>query len=758
MKGTQAVLNAERPQGFWLRYFSFFIFHFAFLVSTRADIGPQNVAVVVNAESWASLSIANAYIQLRGIPACNVIYLDGLPNFETVDIETFREKILTPVLKTIADRGLTPQIDCIAYSSDLPYAIDTSGDKLPAPRPKIFTRTASITSLTYLYQRVLAKDTSYLDLNANRYARRVKLQGDTTLTPDELKRYTEAADLLSKKEDKNFSEALPIYEELARAHPKSHEVLYNLACCQAQLKQGDAAMNSLRAAIDAGWTDIYHTREDVDLATLRERPDFKELLKALEAKTLETQPARGFRSSYAWMQNGEIDPDGKGERYMLSTMLAVTSGRGTTVNEALKRLQEAKDADGKGPLGTIYYILNGDIRSKTRRWAFQSAVNQLMKLGVKAEIIEGVLPQKKSDVMGLMAGSADFDWNSSGSTILPGAICEHLTSCGGELAQHRGQTCCTQFLRFGAAGTSGAVEEPYALQQKFPTPFMHVYYASGCTLAESFYQSVSGPYQLIIVGDPLCAPWKKAPAVAFDGIKSNAATGLLTLKPMGDKSLKSFELYIDGLKRAEAIPGRAFEINTAGFEDGEHIVSVVGISNDNLETQGRFSRTIQFVNGQPAKVKDPIKVVFTPEKLIEIQSRWFEAQKKDPAATAQGLRVTFDDGTIKIIDPTHDARWLANAGLAKGHFCTVEAWFDAPADELYQFQIQTPMSISLDVDGRSQAVGVSKTWQFVPLALKKGAHLIKLKADATRAEPVLDLRFGASGTKSIEGNQFLCVK
>src|SRR6185436_3166795 len=56
---------------------AFCIVHFTFFISAHAGIGPQNVAVVVNSESWASLAIANEYVRLRSIPACNVIYLDG---------------------------------------------------------------------------------------------------------------------------------------------------------------------------------------------------------------------------------------------------------------------------------------------------------------------------------------------------------------------------------------------------------------------------------------------------------------------------------------------------------------------------------------------------------------------------------------------------------------------------------------------------------------------------------------------------------
>jgi len=56
-----------------------------------------------------------------------------------------------------------------------------------------------------------------------------------------------------------------------------------------------------------------------------------------------------------------------------------------------------------------------------------------------------------------------------------------------------GQTPLTEFLRFGAAGASGTVTEPYAIPAKFPDPFVHVHYVAGCCLAESFYQSITGP-------------------------------------------------------------------------------------------------------------------------------------------------------------------------------------------------------------------------------------------------------------------------
>ena len=85
------------------------------------------------------------------------------------------------------------------------------------------------------------------------------------------------------------------------------------------------------------------------------------------------------------------------------------------------------------------------------------------------------------------------------------------------------QTPLSEFLRYGAAGASGTVTEPYAIAEKFPHPMLQVHYARGCTLAEAFYQSVCGPYQLLIVGDPLCRPWANIPKVTVAGLPADAA-------------------------------------------------------------------------------------------------------------------------------------------------------------------------------------------------------------------------------------------
>jgi hypothetical protein len=480
--------------------------------------GPENVMLVVNSSDPDSMTVANHYIKLRGIPAENVFMLPWNAGAETTDIDAFRAKILTPVLSAIDERHLGPQINCVVYSSGFPWGINLDadagkflqeaadfaakqagngnggdaskqGDDGPrgdAPKkptwPAPLTKVGSLNGLTYLWQPVLAANFAYFQLQSNLYMRR------------------------------------PIPEQ-------------------------------------------------------------------------QNEPTIAFRGSRRFGPKGELVEAG-GLRYLLSTMLAVTSGRGNTVDEVLDYLRRSAEADGTRPTGTIYFMKNGDIRSKVRHDAFPAVVEELKRLGVAAEILDGIVPKDKPDVQGAMVGAASFDWKSCGSTIRPGAVCEHFTSFGGVLRAGAGQTPLSEFLRYGAAGASGTVVEPYAIPDKFPNPMVHVHYARGCTLAEAFYQSVFGPYQLLIVGDPLCRPWANIPQVAVEGVQPGAVVkGTVTLRPTGtvprDGKIDRCELFVDGRRVAACGCGETLQVHTLSLAEGWHELRVVAVEAGPIASQGR---------------------------------------------------------------------------------------------------------------------------------------------------------------------------
>ncbi|MBN2023761.1 MAG: hypothetical protein JW809_13320 [Pirellulales bacterium] len=305
----------------------------------------------------------------------------------------------------------------------------------------------------------------------------------------------------------------------------------------------------------------------------------------------------------------QFDPAGKtvasgGRSYLLSIVLGEVANeqrRGNTLGEAMQCLERSAAADGTRPRGTIYYAANGKIRSTVREPLFPTAVKALGELGVTAEIVRGDIPNNRADVQGVMMGVDSFDWARSGSAIRPGAIADNLTSSGGVMTPTQSQTCLTDYIRYGAAGSSGTVFEPFAIPPKFPSPMIHVHYARGCSLAEAFYQSVHGPYQLLIVGDPLCQPWARLPEVSVAGVEPGATVrGTVALEPSATlddgQTIDHFELFVDGLLAGRAAPGEKMSFDSALLADGRHELRVVGVGPAPICSRGRAVLAIQSAN------------------------------------------------------------------------------------------------------------------------------------------------------------------
>ena len=323
----------------------------------------------------------------------------------------------------------------------------------------------------------------------------------------------------------------------------------------------------------------------------------------------------GFRTVYGWSNQGKRMA-ANGQHYILSTMLGYTSGRGNSVSEVIKYLLRSEKADGTFPAGTIYFTHNDGIRSKVRDFTFGAVRQELRQRGVRSQIIDDQAAIHKHDVQGMVLGRADFDWAATGNKIQAGAICENFTSFGGMLRENAGQTPLTEFLRFGAAASSGTVTEPFSILYKFPHPMIHVHYARGCTLAEAYYQSVHGPYQLLIVGDPLCRPSARIPRFRVDGIKKDQTVqGTIEITPTvessSDISIQRYDFFLTGRHMGSTEPGKSWQLDTTNIMDGYHELRVVGIEDSLVESQGR--KIIPFVvdnfGGQ-------VNVVTQPEKTV----------------------------------------------------------------------------------------------------------------------------------------------
>ena len=317
--------------------------------------------------------------------------------------------------------------------------------------------------------------------------------------------------------------------------------------------------------------------------------------------------SRSFSAARKWGAGGVADP-ANGMVYMLATALGVTHGQGNKAVEIIDCLKRAKEADGKKYRGTIYYMQNKDIRSSKRHDTFPAAVAELAQVGVKAVIAPGAVPTNKPDVAGLTTGAQHVNLRTSGSKLLPGALVDNLTSAGGQMlirVEPNPQTRISEYIRLGAAGASGTVVEPFAIPEKFPSAALHVHYARGCSLAESFYQSISAPAHQLIIGDPLCHPWAVEPQVAVAGLpEGGVLSGDVSLTPTAKyadaRAASRFELFINGIRTQAIDPGKSFALKTGDLADGFHELRVVAIDDTPIAVQGAWIQEAQVKNGRNA--------------------------------------------------------------------------------------------------------------------------------------------------------------
>lgn len=197
---------------------------------------------------------------------------------------------------------------------------------------------------------------------------------------------------------------------------------------------------------------------------------------------------------------------------------------GFTRQDALKMIDNGIASDGTHPSGTVYFMRGGRVRG-LRYKQVPPVAAELELMGIRSELLPGTSIEDKPDVLGYLTGST---WVKTRNTYLPGAFAEHLTSFAGKIHhKERGQMSILWFIYAGATGSCGTVDEPLANWRKFPHARFYVTYARGFTLGETMWQSVSVPYQVIFVGEPLACPFRRdEPSVELVSAKPTAGEEL----------------------------------------------------------------------------------------------------------------------------------------------------------------------------------------------------------------------------------------
>ncbi len=568
----------------------------------------SNWVVVVNGRSSNSRTIANHYCSARDIPGRNVIVLPQVPDSNQISVDQFRDLILSPVLKEIESRGLTAHIQGIAYSADFPTAITIGSDIDAVPNKSPYlTPVGSINGLTFLFRFVLAKNPAYISFESNLYAARPvrSLLRPLLATTEQEKQLTELL------EQAKHEEAARLLDSVSESLDKELRFPMHYLAAQQWALAGDApkAIRRIEQSIQGGWQYRDHLLNDPAFVSLVNDKDFKRISKRCSELPSDYLPTRGFdaRTFYTPNTLGSNNPK-HGVSYLLSMVLAVTRDLGITPTEAKQNLKTSILADFSHPKGSFVFTKTEDVRTKTREPSFAMAISKLQSRGMKARVVEHELPPRGEECSGVMLGSPQFSWNQSGCKLLPGSIADNLTSLGGAMTANA-QTKATEFLRFGAAASSGAVTEPYTIPNKFPHPMIHVHYVDGLTAAEAFYSSVLCPYQLLIVGDPLCQPYCNPPRFIIQneskvdlGDNQPLMISLKTAESKVDLEPEQLQWIVNGVLRKQAPFENQIRILFENSESGAHEIRLLSQAEKPIEqgyeqaiwvTLGKASEQIQ---------------------------------------------------------------------------------------------------------------------------------------------------------------------
>ena len=150
----------------------------------------------------------------------------------------------------------------------------------------------------------------------------------------------------------------------------------------------------------------------------------------------------------------------------------------------------------------------------------------------------------------------------------PGAMADNLTSYGGYLFEDSGMTDALDYVIAGATASYGTVVEPCNYLEKFPAPRNYFYQARGFNVAECYYQSVTNPYQGILVGEPLAAPFAVPCTGAYSNLSPDAVLAGMTNLSLGflaagpDRPIQQVDLFLNGswLQTLTNIPPRPSNI------------------------------------------------------------------------------------------------------------------------------------------------------------------------------------------------------
>lgn len=297
-----------------------------------------------------------------------------------------------------------------------------------------------------------------------------------------------------------------------------------------------------------------------------------------DTPTLAGFPPQSLDVQRAWLGNDMPLP---------SMMLGFMGPNGNTREEILACLRKGLASDRTRPDGLVCIVTNTDVRSLCRQWQFEPLARELRPANITLVITNAYPAQGQDGLIGLMAGAADIPVAASRFAFRPGAMADHLTSFAAAF-DGNSQTKITEWIRAGATAAAGTVTEPLSIWSKFPHARIFAIPPSGCTLLESFFQAIRCPLQILIVGEPLSAPWAPNSTLVLRGLPAavtNRQPVTAEVQARNGEVFNRFLFLLDGHTLRPMAKAPEFTLEPAALTPGRHKLRVVAYKVGSVRSQ-----------------------------------------------------------------------------------------------------------------------------------------------------------------------------
>jgi uncharacterized protein (TIGR03790 family) len=265
------------------------------------------------------------------------------------------------------------------------------------------------------------------------------------------------------------------------------------------------------------------------------------------------------------------------QRTLPSTYLA-----GYNVADTERMLQDALVSyPDRGSSGTFYFC-TGVGKLGARNGQIDLAVQRVREAGGRAQHSRSHNLTRERDILGQFTGHTRIELGFAG--YMPGSIIDNFNALGGSLRDQPIDTSTVgDFIHAGASAAYGTVH-PLAHPARFANFAVVDHYLKGLPLFEAYLRSVYDWQTSMLVGDPLMAPFAKAPKASLE-VKNGQAEFVVSGGGLAFAELWHEERTL--LSRLQPVPpagtplrmslthGSTLNLQKEAFADGQHPASAL---------------------------------------------------------------------------------------------------------------------------------------------------------------------------------------